>query len=70
MVQNQELTKLGGIGKDGIPICVQIDETFCGKRKYNKGKYRKTTWVLGGVEDPENLPAGRKPRSFNISVPN
>ena len=71
MVQNQELTKLGGIGKDGRPIKIQIDETFCGKRKYNKGKYNpKTTWVLGGVEDPANLPDGRKLRSFNISVPN
>ena len=35
MVQNPHLTKLGGIGGDGKPIIVQIDESFCGRNKLN-----------------------------------
>ena len=71
MVQNPHLTKIGGIGRDGKPIIVQIDESFCGKNKYGREKTRKQTWVLGGIESKENLPEGQKVgRSFRMTVPN
>ncbi|CAF0994669.1 unnamed protein product [Brachionus calyciflorus] len=36
---------IGGIGK-----VVEIDESAFGKRKYNRGKTRKTYWIFGGIE--------------------
>ena len=38
-------TTLGGPG-----VIVELDEAKFGKRKYNKGSYRKRHWVLGGVD--------------------
>ena len=70
MIQNPHLMKIGGlIGRNGKPIKVQIDESACGKMKHHRGKKRYQTWVLGGVEDPETLPIGQKPRSFRLTVP-
>jgi transposase-like protein len=45
---NFEDNKIGGPG-----IHVQIDETKCGKRKYNRGHQVDGAWVLGGVEKTE-----------------
>lgn len=41
----KSVTKLGGVGK-----IVEIDEAKFGKRKYNKGRVIKGTWVFGGFE--------------------
>ena len=41
--------KIGGVGKT-----VEIDESMFGKRKFNKGKRVKGTWVVGGIEREGN----------------
>ena len=52
-------------------IFVQIDETACGKRKYNKTKRRIITWAIGGVEMPDDTFAkDYVPRCFAMTVPN
>ncbi|KAM0673519.1 hypothetical protein GVAV_001749 [Gurleya vavrai] len=33
----------------GNDIVVECDESLFGKRKYNRGRLRKQTWVLGFV---------------------
>ena len=43
--------QLGGPGK-----IVEIDESAFGKRKYNRGKRRKTYWIFGGIERNANPP--------------
>ena len=49
---------------------MQIDESFTGKTKHNRGKGRIQTWVLGGIEDPATLPVTQThPKSFSITVP-
>lgn len=40
---------IGGVGK-----VVEVDESMFGKRKYNRGKRVKGTWVFGGVERGSN----------------
>ncbi|KAG1606733.1 hypothetical protein G6F45_013916 [Rhizopus arrhizus] len=53
-----------GVGSDGQPIVVEIDESKFGKRKYNKGKRVDGVWVVGGVErTPER-------KMFLLTVPN
>ncbi|KAM0673682.1 hypothetical protein GVAV_002770 [Gurleya vavrai] len=37
----------------GNDIVVECDESLFGKRKYNRGRLRKQTWVLGFVEKTE-----------------
>ena len=49
--------KLGGPGK-----IVEIDESCFGRRKYNRGTLRNTTWVFGGVERQSG-------RTFLVPVP-
>ena len=68
MQLNPQATAIGGLNRDGKPITVQIDESCLGKRKYNKGKYRKSTWVLGGITVPNN--PKENPRFFGLTVPN
>ena len=68
MQLNPIATAIGGLDSDGKPITVQIDESCLGKRKYNKGKYRKQTWVLGGVTVPSH--PEDTPRFFGLTVPN
>jgi hypothetical protein len=62
------LRKIGGPG-----IEVQIDEAKFGKRKYNRGKQIKGTWVLGGVEvhAPADANTNRRKagRRFAVAVP-
>lgn len=46
-IENQvQQPKIGGPGKR-----VQIDETKCGKRKYNRGRQIEGHWVIGMIED-------------------
>ncbi|EIE87955.1 hypothetical protein RO3G_12666 [Rhizopus delemar RA 99-880] len=53
-----------GVGSDGQPIVVEIDESKFGKRKYNKGKRVDGVWVVGDVErTPER-------KVFLLTVPN
>ena len=40
---------IGGEGKT-----VEIDESAFGKRKYHRGRLRKTQWVFGGIERESN----------------
>ena len=40
--------RLGGISEDNIPLTVELDESKCGKRKYNKGRRIEGQWVFGG----------------------
>ena len=71
MLQNPELTKIGGVDIDGNPIVVQVDETHCRKMKYNKGKPKISTWVLGGVEMPVKTDhPPNAPKFFDMIVPN
>ncbi|KAG1532747.1 hypothetical protein G6F47_013701 [Rhizopus delemar] len=59
-----EDVQVGGVGSDGQPIVVEIDESKFGKRKYNKGKRVDGVWVVGGVErTPER-------KMFLLTVPN
>jgi len=43
----------GGIGEQGNPIVVEIDESKFGKRKCNKGRRVRANWVIGMVERTE-----------------
>ncbi|GFW08984.1 putative isxo2-like transposase domain protein [Trichonephila clavipes] len=38
----------------GLDVIVEIDESMFGKRKYNRGKRVKGTWVFGGIESHQN----------------
>ncbi|GFU89687.1 putative transposase-like protein [Trichonephila clavipes] len=38
----------------GPDVIVEIDESMFGKRKYNRGKRVKGTWVFGGIERSTN----------------
>ncbi|GFX75918.1 putative transposase-like protein [Trichonephila clavipes] len=38
----------------GTDVIVEIDESMFGKRKYNRGKRVKGTWVFGGIERSTN----------------
>ncbi|KAG1035347.1 hypothetical protein G6F43_013243 [Rhizopus delemar] len=59
-----EDAQVSGVGSDGQPIVVEIDESKFGKRKYNKGKRVDGVWVVGGVErTPER-------KVFLLTVPN
>lgn len=58
VVESYPMEPIGGPG-----IIVEIDETHCGRRKYNRGR-RTGLWVFGGVE------RGTKGRSFMTAVPN
>ena len=60
MLQNPDLNKVGGLNKHGKPMTVQIDETFCGRLKHHRGKSKKQTWVLGGVEMPDDTDPPQK----------
>ena len=71
MLQNPELTRIGGLDKHGKPIIVQIDETCCGKMKHHKGAPKIQTWVLGGIEMPADTdPPQKVPKFFAMTVPN
>ena len=70
MMQNPDANKIGGLDENGKPIVVQVDETFCGKVKYHRGKGRTQTWVLGGVESTEKNCPKKTPRYFALTVPN
>ena len=43
--RQEELGPIGGPGK-----VVQVDETACGHRKYNRGRLIKEKWVFGCIE--------------------
>jgi transposase-like protein len=49
---------IGGYGK-----IVELDESAFGKRKYNRGRRRKTQWVFGGIERESN-------KMFAVTVKN
>ena len=70
MMQNPDANKIGGLDKNGKPITVQVDETFCGKLKYHRGARKIQTWVLGGVEMPPENEPNRTPKFFALTVPN
>ena len=71
MLENPDLTKIGGLDKKGRPIYVQADETHCGKMKYHKGATRVPTWVLGAVEMPADTdPPQAAPKFWAMTVPN
>jgi hypothetical protein len=42
--------QLGGQDEDGNSVIVELDESACGKRKFNKSRRRNTRWVFGGIE--------------------
>jgi transposase-like protein/ssDNA-binding Zn-finger/Zn-ribbon topoisomerase 1 len=42
--QDRDLEKIGGEG-----LIVELDETVVAKRKYNRGRLIKETWVFGGI---------------------
>ena len=70
MLKNPELNKVGVVNKQGKSMYVQIDETFCGKVKHHKGRSKKQTWVLGGVEMPDDTdPPQEAPKCFAMTVP-
>jgi len=47
---NGEGILLGGKDDDGVPIVVEIDESKFARRKYNRGRRVKGSWVIGMVE--------------------
>lgn len=50
LIDSLEVEQIGGVGK-----VVEIDESLFCKRKYNKGKKKKSQqWVFGGVEQGSN----------------
>ena len=55
MVANPNLNKIGGYGKDGKPIIVQIDESATGRNKHHCGATRVQTGSFGGIEDPDQV---------------
>jgi transposase-like protein len=56
--------KMGGIGPDGQPVVVEIDETKLGVRKFNMGHRVEGVWVVGLRE------RGPKGRFICLPVPN
>ena len=70
MIQHPEVARVGGLDRDGKSIYVLINEIECGRRKFNKGKYRKTVWTLGAVEKPDKTHAKDYiPKCFAMTVP-
>ena len=71
ITKHPQTTKIGGKNCFGQEMYVAIDETACGKRKFNRGRRKKTIWTLGGVEMPDKShQSGQIPRMFAITVPN
>lgn len=53
MIDNDEAGEslmLGGYDEDGNPIVVEADESKFARRKYNRGRRVKGSWVIGMVE--------------------
>ena len=71
ITKHPQTTKIGGKNCFGQEMYVAIDETACGKRKFNRGRRKKTIWTLGGVEMPDKSHQnGQIPRMFAVTVPN
>ena len=41
---------LGGVDEDKRPIEVEIDESLFFKRKFNRGRLGRGTWIFGAIE--------------------
>jgi len=56
-------SQIGGYNSDGTRKIVEIDESLFFRRKYNRGRYKGSQWVFGGIE------RGTK-KCFLVSVAN